>query len=322
MVYILLGSDDFSKQEFVDELAARLGLPVERAAGSEVTIQRLTEASLFESAKIWLLSQALGPLEAAAHVDELAASANHIIFIEPKLDKRTLATQALLKDKRITVKEFAVPEGAVLVKWITGRVKERGGKIEAAAARALAERLAGEPTTNAFPARADAVSHNLWQAANEIDKLLEYSAGKPITTAAVEALVSPNQDIEVWKVINAIADKNLSGVLDYLQRFFAVADGSDEKAKVIQLNALLADQFRSIVMVQQFTAQRLPDSKILALTSWKQGRLFIVKKIAQRFKPELALDTLKKFEHLDFELKSSSTPPRVLLDLILSQALV
>lgn len=332
MLYLLLGADDFSKQKFVDDLAARLGLLVERASGADVTINRLIEVSLFESAKIWVLSQALAPLEAAAHIDVLSASANHIIFIEPKLDKRTSAAQALLKDKRIAVKEFLVPEGAALIKWITARVKERGGKIEAAAASTLATRLAGESIANVPPPRsnsasratfrADPVSYNLWQAANEIDKLLEYAGGKAITTEAVEALVSPNQDIEVWKVINAIADKNLSGVQDYLHRFFAAADGTDEKAKVIQLNALLSDQFRNIVMVQGFVAQRLADAHILDLTSWKQGRLFIVKKIAQRFKPELALDVLKKFEHLDFELKTSSTPPRVLLDLILSQALV
>ena len=169
-----------------------------------------------------MLFGALTPLEAATHTEELSSSSNHIIFLEPKLDKRTTATQKLLKDKRVTVKEFAVPEGVALVKWITDRVKQRGGKIEAKAAKALAERLAGEPTANAFPGRADSVSYNLWQAANEIDKLLEYSAGKPINAAAVEDLVSPNLNIEVWKVINAIADKNLSGVPSYLQRFFAL----------------------------------------------------------------------------------------------------
>jgi len=254
----------------------------------------------------------------AAHLDVLAASANRIIFIEPKLDKRTSATQKLLKDKRIIVKEFAVPEGEAFTAWITDRVKQRGGKIELAATRALAARLAGEPADGYAPA---APSHNLWQAANEIDKLLEYAAGEPISAAAVEALITANEDIEVWKVINAIADRNASGVQDYLRRFFSAEDGSDEKTKVIQLNALLADQFRSIVMVQGFSGQRLSDAVILKLTAWKQGRLFVMKKIAQRCKPELALDVLKKFEHLDVELKTGSTPPRVLLDLILSQVL-
>ena len=318
MFYLLLGPDDFSKQEFVAALAAKAKSPFERASADEVGIERLVEQSLFEPVKIWVLTQAIAALDAAAHLDVLAASANRIIFIEPKLDKRTSATQKLLKDKRIIVKEFAVPEGEAFTAWITDRVKQRGGKIELAATRALAARLAGEPADGYAPA---APSHNLWQAANEIDKLLEYAAGEPISAAAVEALITANEDIEVWKVINAIADRNASGVQDYLRRFFSAEDGSDEKTKVIQLNALLADQFRSIVMVQGFSGQRLSDAVILKLTAWKQGRLFVMKKIAQRCKPELALDVLKKFEHLDVELKTGSTPPRVLLDLILSQVL-
>jgi DNA polymerase III delta subunit len=44
-----------------------------------------------------------------------------------------------------------------------------------------------------------------------------------------------------------------------------------------------------------------------------------MKKIAARFKPQLISETLTKLAALDEELKTSQTPPKVLLDLILSQ---
>ena len=46
-----------------------------------------------------------------------------------------------------------------------------------------------------------------------------------------------------------------------------------------------------------------------------------MKKIAVRFKPKTVLEFLTKLEALDEELKTSSTPPKVLLDLIVSQLL-
>ncbi|MCL5009174.1 MAG: hypothetical protein M1400_02420, partial [Patescibacteria group bacterium] len=60
----------------------------------------------------------------------------------------------------------------------------------------------------------------------------------------------------------------------------------------------------------------------LEITGWKPGRLFVVKKIASRFAAPKVWQTLFKLEALDTELKTSSTPPRVLLDLILSQLLM
>jgi DNA polymerase III delta subunit len=95
--------------------------------------------------------------------------------------------------------------------------------------------------------------------------------------------------------------------------------GADEKTAIIQLNALLSEQFRSIAVAQNFLEEGTSDEQALAQTSWKPGRLFIMKKTAGRFAQKKVLDFLKKLEHLDEELKTSSTPPRVLLDLIVAQ---
>jgi len=85
---------------------------------------------------------------------------------------------------------------------------------------------------------------------------------------------------------------------------------------------VLSEQFRSILLVLAAQAERVPDQKLLADTGWKSGRLFVVRKNAARFSPRSIMELLQKLSFLDTELKSTSTPPRVLLDLILAPLLI
>jgi len=58
---------------------------------------------------------------------------------------------------------------------------------------------------------------------------------------------------------------------------------------------------------------------LIKKSGWKSGRVYIMKKIASRFSSAKILETMKKLEALDEELKTSQTPPRVLLDMIVAQ---
>ncbi|HVY68002.1 MAG TPA: hypothetical protein VHA30_03875, partial [Patescibacteria group bacterium] len=161
--------------------------------------------------------------------------------------------------------------------------------------------------------------YSLWQADSELKKLLAYAAGRPLTAADVQNLASDNRQTEAFDLTNAIADNRKDQVFVLMQRFLADQTGADEKTAIIQLNALLAEQFRNVALVQALQQEKKTDSQILEATDWKSGRLFVLKKIAARFAPKTVLDLLAKLSALDDELKSSSTPPRVLLDLIVSQ---
>jgi DNA polymerase III delta subunit len=103
-----------------------------------------------------------------------------------------------------------------------------------------------------------------------------------------------------------------------IEQFYS-DDSSDDKAKSIQLNALLAEQFRNILMIQDFQKQRIPDAVILSKTGWKSGRLFVIKKLASKFKTAQLMSVLNKLEHLDIELKTSGIPGQVILQLITAQ---
>ena len=162
---------------------------------------------------------------------------------------------------------------------------------------------------------------NLWQAESEIRKLLAFAGNKEIREQEVAELVLENGEVDVFDLTNAIADNQKQKALALLHNFLKQQTGSDEKGTIIQLNALLSEQFRNVAMIQSFINSKTSESEILEQTGWKSGRLFVIKKVAARFPAKKVLETLNKLEALDLELKTSSTPPRVLLDLIVSQLL-
>lgn len=311
MIYLFFGPDNFSIQAEINLITEKAKAPVEYIDGGdfEATFLKLLETDLFSKSKVFVLKNIIDKLDLDKQLKKLTESPLTLIFWENKLDKRTKQTKDLLKNKTIKAVEFIAPSGAALKAWVISQVKNFQGDIEQTAAEFLA-------SSQGTKDRSDTDLNQLY---NEIKKLLAYSAGKTITTEMVKNLVTKNYETEIWDIINAVAEKRTSEVFKGLQGFFNLADSSDEKAKVIQLNALLADQFRNILLVKSFTSQNIPETEILQQTGWKPGRLFIMKKLAKNFQAEKILAILTKLEHLDLELKTTNTPARVTLELIAVQ---
>jgi DNA polymerase III delta subunit len=164
--------------------------------------------------------------------------------------------------------------------------------------------------------------YNLWQANSEIGKLVTFAKGREILKQDVIDLVSENGEVDALQITNAIAEKQRDESFALIGQFLKQVSASDEKAGIIQLNALLSEQFRNVAMVQAFMEAKATEAEILEKTQWKSGRLFVIKKIATRFKSKEILELLEKLNALDTELKSSQLPGKVLLDLILSQILI
>jgi len=256
------------------------------------------------------------------NLEKLFGTQNTIIVAEEKLDKRLAFVKKLTKDKRITIQNFDLPHGRELNVWIEKRVKDLGGKISKAVVEVLAVRLGrDEGTEKKFGGKIVEIKEafNLWQADSEIQKLLACSSAGEISENDVNNLVSENLEIDGFKITNAIGDGRKQEALDLIGHFLSEQTGSDEKGSIIQLSALLAEQFRNVAMVQDFSARHTPESEILEKTGWKSGRLFVMKKISSKFPSKKVMEFLKKVEALDTELKTTQTPPKVLLDLIVAQ---
>jgi DNA polymerase III delta subunit len=281
------------------------------------------ETDLFSRPKVFALL--VLPAMSEAELEKILSSANSVVVSLKSLDKRKKENKELLANPKIQVKEFGLPHGKELGAWIIERVKSANGNISAAAANALAVAL-GRDEAKETKVGGKVISveevYDLWQADSEIQKLISFAKDREITEPDVKALISENKSVDVFDLTNAIADNEKEKAMELLHKFLAEQTGSDEKGSVIQLNALLSEQFRNVAAVQDFVNRKISESEILEQTGWKSGRLFVMKKIAGNYPSKKILELLNKLEALDEELKTTQTPPKVLLDLILTQLFI
>lgn len=319
MIYILTGPDDFSKNEFLNDLMQKQKLLVVSFfddSDQGQIVSAANDSDLFGDKKLVKVYGFLKKLEdSESFFNAIADSSNEIVFIEESLDKRKTETKKILADKRLTVKEFEIPQAAEFKKWLTDRSKKYNLKFGPGAFDLLAERLGISFAQNEEPL------YNLWQADSELQKLNLYSEGKEIYKDDVSAMVSENVDENVFKLTNALGDKNKQLALKHLQDYLNSELASDEKSKVIALVGLLSEQFRSMLMIKDSESQRISDADLAKITGYSSGRIFVYKKIAKRFSESKILETLKKLEALDEETKTSDGPVKLQLLMIIESLL-
>lgn len=107
-----------------------------------------------------------------------------------------------LKDsKDVHVYSYPFLSDLELQKWIVARIKKHGGTIGQNAVATLATR----------------VGPDLWQIANEIQKLIAFAGGKMITEQIIETLVSSSFEGEIFALMDAVSQKKSREALQKLQ---------------------------------------------------------------------------------------------------------
>lgn len=318
MITLLLGTDQLAKKQYIDAAAKKAGAEVETFTDSSTIpdLGSLFEQQLFGAPKIVVFDGAWKKLDAEALLEKVGDNKPAQLFIcETSLDKRTKVNQAFMKDARVTVVELNAPIGTREASgWINAYAKQNGIKIDAAASMALASALLVDEDDTL----------NVLHAQNELQKLKQYarsstdgsSTDQTITKDMVALLVETETGVDIFALLNAIATKNKKLAVQMLETYFAT-ETADEKTNAIKVTALLSDQFRSLLIALDADARRMPDDAVLKLTGWKSGRLYIMKKLGRNFTVPKVKQALSKLENLDRELKSSTMPPHVVLDLII-----
>lgn len=306
MLTVLLGGDIFAKQNYLSQLAEKSELEVVKYDASMLLPQlgSLTGQSLFGAGQVHVFFDCLKEYD-LPELELAAKNSSHVVFIEELLDKRLTKTKQLAKVAE--VKEFPAPglEGAP--QWLIVHAESLGFTIQPAAAAELSNRLIGESKRN-LPTLA---------AHNELLKLSSYADGKTITKGMVEELTPKDLAVDLFALLDSLGTKNKAAAIRLLQQYY-LSGSEDDKTLTIRLSALLADQFRSLLIVKEAHEQNLQDKDLLAATGWKSGRLFIMKKLARNFTTKQLMEALNKFYSLDKELKNSTLPPRVVIDMIVA----
>jgi DNA polymerase III delta subunit len=319
MIRIFLGTDTLSKEQQLKTIASQMKAELRRFNEGDIfpDVSQFSESTLFGPTQVFVFDNSIGKSGLLDNAELLMAAPSEIIILEEAAPKRGNAILALSKNPAVKILNFDPPSLDKIPAWLAERAKHYGASITKDGIQVLLDALIPEPASSWEKPVAD-----LRMLDHELLKLATYADGNPITAETVSALTKKNTSTQVWHVINAIADKNSKTVFSSLEKFMADSDaGTDDKAKLILLNALLADQFRNILLVQDFQNLRVPDQEILTKTGWKSGRLYQLKKLAGRFTMQKLRQILQRLEDLDIELKTTSTPARPIMDLILAQVL-
>lgn len=310
MITLLLGSDELAKKQYILDRAKQLASDVETITDANgLDLVRLFEPQLFGSPKLVVLDHIWKQLELGKILETVGNNKTAQLFIiEDSLDKRVNANKEFLKDSRVTVLQMDAPVGlGESVVWIRKYADTNNIKIDATTATKLANAILPDQES----------SMPVLRAQNELQKLKAYANGQAVTSEMIEELVESVISMDVFGLTNAIAAKNKKLAIQLLNEYFQNEPG-DEKANAIKVTALLAEQFRSLLIAIDAQARRLPESEILDITGWKSGRLFIMNKTARNFTAIKVQQALSKLENLDRELKTGSMPPHVVLDLIIA----
>jgi DNA polymerase-3 subunit delta len=240
------------------------------------------------------------------YLDEHPLSADDIlIFIESVTPVKTRGRKKEIRGALSEyLKEKAKPEefesllGSDLNKWVLKEIKTRGGTIDNRAAELLIS----------------LVGNDLWQLANEIEKLVNYKKNKTITSEDVSLFVKARYDTDIFKLTDALGHKNKKVALKLIE------DQIESGANELYLLTMLARQIRILLQVKEVLRQ---ERNYYTVASRLEIHPFVAKKAIEQV-VNFSMDDLKRFYaqllEIDYKIKTSSQDPRTLFDLFILEA--
>lgn len=217
-----------------------------------------------------------------------------IVFEEDNLDERNKLFQFLKKEAKS--QEFKPIDGQKLKDWVEKEFKKYNTSVEPVIIQTLI----------------NFVGNDLWQMANEIKKLVSFRDGKKIKTEDINLLVRPKIENDIFKTIDAIAQKNKKQALGLLQKHLEEGDHP------LYLLSMINFQFRNLLIVKDLIEKHNPYNVII-----KKSRLhpFVVKKSyfqAQKFTLEELKKIYQKIFDTDLKIKTGQIEPEMALELLVA----
>jgi DNA polymerase-3 subunit delta len=258
----------------------------------------LRQASMFKEKKLLILSDPLSNADFKEKFlkesKDFSSSDDIIIFFQEADFNKNNALFNFLK-KNAKTQEFGFLTGQKLKSWTVKKLDK--SKIEQPALNLLLQY----------------VGSDLWRLDNEIKKLANYKKGEIIKQEDVKLQVRSNIEIDIFKTIDAIAEKKKGRALKFLQGHLEKGDSP------IYLISMINYQFRNLLSVKDFVEKYVPYNVIIK----KSGlHPFIVKKSYSLCR-QFSLQDLKKIYQnifkIDFEVKTGKISPEAGLELLISE---
>ncbi len=235
-----------------------------------------------------------------------------IFFIEENIDKRKKIYKELIrleKEEIAKIKEFLVPSDFQFENWIENRIKKRSGKISKEALNNLAI-LLGKGLAQKNRNGKINQSYNLWEASNEIEKLVSYCDKKEIKKEDVALLVKSKVNMNIFDLIDSISLRNKNKAALLLNK--QIEQGLNENYILI----MFVYQFRNLIKIKSLLNQGLMNQQIITQTKMHP---YVVQKSVQqcqKFDMQTLKNIYKKLFDADLAIKTGKMNARLVLDLI------
>jgi DNA polymerase-3 subunit delta len=218
-----------------------------------------------------------------------------IVYEDCAPDKRTKLFKALQKCAKC--QEFNSLEPAMLKKWAIQEFEQSNAKINPDALELLI----------------NFVGSDLFQMANEINKLSNYKVNGVVEREDVELLIKPNAENEIFKTIDALASKDKKLALFLLHKHL------DDGEKPLYLLSMIAYQFRNLLIIKELQEMRNPYAVIIK----KSGlHPFAAQKsyyMCNQFSMPQLKKIYQKIFQVDSDIKTGKIEPETALDLLLAE---
>ncbi len=328
MLYILVGQNDFSLRQSLEEIKQSISDQALLAAntttldGQQVSVDQLRsvcETVPFLSEKRLVIINGLlerfepktksrrqkkiAPVTSqqneykslAAYISKIPDSTILVL-----LDGRIRSDNPLLRElsAKAKVKSFPLLRDTRLRQWIQKRVTEEGGSISPQAVDLMAK----------------LVGSDLWIMSNEIDKLILFTSGHRIEEEDIKAVVSHTQETNVFAMVDAILEFKAGTAEESLQQLL------QRGAAPAYLLVMLSRQVQMIFRAKELGKQGKPKVEIqnrLGLTS--EFALNKTLEQADRYPLERLKDVYHKLLEADLSIKTGKYDGELTLNILIAE---
>lgn len=325
MIFFLYGPDTFRSRRKLSEIRQKYINEIDKSAiNIDVLNGEQLDANTFANAVLtppFLAKKRLVIVENLLSKNKLAKTEQEIfeiittknlndviiVFLEEELKskkpakttaktKRSGQLLARLKKEKYAI-EFSLLDQVSVSKFAAVEFSRKKTAIEPAALKLLT----------------DLCGNDLWRLNSEIEKLTAYAKTQTVTTAMINDLVLTKLDDDIFKLTDAIANRNKALALKL------ISDQLEGGTAPTELLSKVTWQFHNLLLVRGFIDDNgggYPEQRV----AYQLGlHPFVLAKTAQQVK-NFSLPQLKtKYQNLlaiDRKIKTSQADPEVLLDLL------
>jgi len=218
-----------------------------------------------------------------------------VFYQEADFNKNNALFNFLKKNAK--TQEFDLLTGLKLKNWTKNIFEKHNSKIDEKALNLLLSY----------------VGPDLWRMNNEALKLINYRKGETILQEDVILQVKSSIETDIFKTIDAIAQKRKQLALSFLKEHIAKGDSA------LYLFSMINYQFRNLLTVKDFIEKCQPYNVIIK----KSGlHPFVVKKtysLSSQFSFEELKKIYLKIFQIDFSIKTGKVDPETALDLLVAE---